>query len=232
MRWLVCGLVGLSGCGEGNDELAARVDTLASDVAAGDARVASLEEELAASEVRIEALEQELGALGDAQPSGEVAFLGANDGTWAFPLGNAVNYNEHEVDDAEAAQGSVLVGEGAMVATSFSSTLAPGLWEASLTANWGIGIQEEAITQDVSLACDGADPVFSRAARLVAGDADDQGVNVAHEFTARLFLRTSAEGPVSCTLATRVIDVARTGDGVLYNNLNGPSLARIVRLAD
>ena len=234
MRSMILGMVGLVGCSSGDESgaLASRLDVLEANLAASNEHIATLEADLTTNGDRVATLEQELSALSGTTQSGASVFVGGNDDTWAFAIGSDVDLNEVEVDDSAQASGTVIMGEGSMVATSYTSTLPAGLWEASLTANWGIGIQEEAITQDVSLACDGASEVFSRPARLVAGDADSQGINVAHEFTARLILRTSAQALVSCTLATRVLEVARTGDGVLYNSLNGPSLARFVKLAD
>lgn len=216
-----------------HDDLAQRMDALEADLAASNERISTLETDLAANNERLSGVEQVLDELNAATAPGSTVFLGANDDSWAFAIGSTVNYSDVEVDDSAQDSGSVLVGEGTILATTFSSTLPAGLWEASLTANWGIGIQEEAITQDVSVTCEGASTLFTRPARLVAGDADSQGINVAHEFTARVYVQTTAaETLVSCTLGTRVLQVARSGDGVLYNDVNGPSLARFNKLAD
>jgi hypothetical protein len=92
---------------------------------------------------------------------------------------------------------------------------------------WGAGINEEAITQRFQLDCSGVEVLYQPRTTISAGDADENGINVAYPIVVRAWVRATTGDDLTCELTKRTLDIARTGSGILYNDLNGPVVATV-----
>jgi len=161
-----------------------------------------------------------------------LGFLGVNDAPWGLALGNTQDADEVIIDDATVASaGAVILGGGSMRGTSFTvEDLQPGVYEVRFSVHWGIGINGDALTQRFRLSCAGGGVLYDNTAMVSAGDADAQGINDAHAVVLQAWIELTDESTMDCDLTKQILDVAQGGSGVLYNNLNSPTVARVSRI--
>ncbi len=197
-------------------------------IAEAEVAIASLE---GAMVVEVDRVDGELAELSDAvaQLQDALVFLGANDASFSIDIGNSVDAASSAIDDsAGASHGSVLAGSGTMEATGFQvPDLDDGLYEVSLSFAWGAGLAVESITQRFTLECSGSTVLYNPRTTISAGDADSQGINVAHRVTVSAWVEASAGDTLDCELHKRITALAYGGDGVLYNDVTAPFIARV-----
>ena len=173
------------------------------------------------------------GQDGEGGVADSLIFLGERDGG-ALNLGSSTMAVYADVAGAETEDGDVVFSTGSMLAAGLSFEMdRPGVYHAELNATWGLSLAEETVNAWFVLDCGGGDGaiISEREVRHSLGNAGSSAVQAHTPFTVSSFLEVDAPGTAECLLQYR-LEVAGTGDGIIFHGIDGAASATAYWVAE
>ncbi|MCB9759428.1 MAG: hypothetical protein H6739_06280 [Alphaproteobacteria bacterium] len=150
-----------------------------------------------------------------------LVFAGERDGA-SMTLGTSSLASFADVAGATAEDGDTLLGAGTMTAAGFSFEAGhAGVYEADLDATWVISLEAETVVAWFVLNCGGDGTVIHEEVVMHSlGNANASAVQSHNPFNVTTLVEVQDGGTITCVLQHK-LEVAGTGDGILFHGVDG-----------